>query len=163
MWRRMTGLAGLSVAFLGFGCIAAAAADTEPRDAPCEPSSSNLEYKNCLGDLYDRADKELNSVWKQVLAKIDGASHLTAKQRQTWKAELRQAQRHWDQFKEHDCKGAVLYEWWGGSGGRRRHLPLSPAPHPGPHERFKGAVSAVVLPHAAFICPRAGPPLRVPI
>jgi uncharacterized protein YecT (DUF1311 family) len=116
MWLRMTGLAGASVAFLIIGCIAAAAAGAEPRDAPCEPSQSNLEYKNCLADLYDQADKELNVVWKQVLAKIDGANHLTAKQRQTWKAELRQAQRNWVQFKEHDCKGAVLYEWWGGSG-----------------------------------------------
>ncbi|MGH6737268.1 MAG: lysozyme inhibitor LprI family protein [Methyloceanibacter sp.] len=47
----------------------------------------------------------------------DDADHLTEEQRDAWKQGLREAQRAWVEFKEHDCNGAVLYEWWGGAGG----------------------------------------------
>lgn len=84
--------------------------------AECESASSNVEIKDCLAEAYEKADKELNAVWPQVLASVDQADYLTAEQRDAWKTELRDAQRAWVQFKEHDCNGAVLYEWWGGSG-----------------------------------------------
>lgn len=63
-----------------------------------------------------KADAELNAIWPQVLASVDQADYLTPEQRAAWKAELHDAQRAWVQYKEHDCNGAVLYEWWGGSG-----------------------------------------------
>jgi uncharacterized protein YecT (DUF1311 family) len=93
-----------------------AAAQAEEPGAECASAGSNVEIKNCLAIAYQRADSELNAVWQQVLASVDDADYLTAKQRKAWKAELREAQRGWVQFKEHDCNGAVLYEWWGGSG-----------------------------------------------
>jgi uncharacterized protein YecT (DUF1311 family) len=100
-----------------FGSIAASAmaADEEP-GAACESAENNVALKQCLAEAYEQADKELNAVWKQVLASVDEADYLTAEQRDAWKTELRESQRAWVQFKEHDCNGAVLYEWWGGSG-----------------------------------------------
>ena len=83
---------------------------------PCANAETNLAMNECLGKAYPRADKELNAVWKKVMGTISDADYLTPEQRDAWKKELREAQRAWVQFKEHDCNGAVLYEWWGGSG-----------------------------------------------
>jgi uncharacterized protein YecT (DUF1311 family) len=83
--------------------------------AACKSAGSNLEIKNCLAMAYERADRELNAVWPQVLASVDRADYLTAEQRNAWKTELREAQRAWVHFKEHDCNGVVLSGWWGGS------------------------------------------------
>jgi uncharacterized protein YecT (DUF1311 family) len=82
----------------------------------CADADTNLAMKDCLGKAYLKADKELNVVWKQVLQSVGDADYLTPEQRGAWKKELREAQRAWVQFKEHDCNGAVGYEWWGGSG-----------------------------------------------
>lgn len=87
----------------------------QPGDV-CASAASNVEMKTCLARAYQHADKQLNVVWKQVLGTVDDADYLTLEQRDAWKKELRAAQRAWVQFKEHDCNGAVLYEWWGGSG-----------------------------------------------
>jgi len=115
MWlRTICTLCAVAVCLGGTG--AALAVDAEPPDAPCANAENNLAYKECLGRLYEKADRELNVVWKQVLASVDRADYLTPKQRAAWKTELRQAQRAWVQFKEHDCNGAMLYEWWGGTG-----------------------------------------------
>ena len=95
---------------------ASGAAQAQDPGAECESAGSNVEIKNCLFLAYQRADKELNAVWQQVLAVVDQADYLTPDQRKAWKTELREAQRGWVAFKEHDCNGAVLYEWWGGSG-----------------------------------------------
>ena len=82
----------------------------------CDSAASNVEIKHCLAEAYQKADTQLNVVWKQVLGTVDSADYLTPEQRDAWRKELREAQRAWVQFKEHDCNGAVLYEWWGGSG-----------------------------------------------
>lgn len=103
---------GATALWLG---LAGAALAQDP-GAACEAAMSNVEMTACLGQAYKKADKTLNAVWTQVLATVDGADYLTAEQRNAWKTELREAQRAWVQFKEHDCNGAVLYEWWGGSG-----------------------------------------------
>ncbi|MEZ5874677.1 MAG: lysozyme inhibitor LprI family protein [Hyphomicrobiales bacterium] len=98
------------IALAWLGCASAVLAQD------CDSAGSNVEIKNCLAMAYDKADAELNAIWPQVLASVDQADYLTAEQRAAWKTELREAQRAWVQFKEHDCNGAVLYEWWGGSG-----------------------------------------------
>ena len=51
-----------------------------------------------------------------MLRSVRDADYLTPDQRSAWKKELREAQRVWVQFKEHDCNDAVGYQWWGGSG-----------------------------------------------
>lgn len=115
MWLRAASILCAAVAWLGTTGVALAR-DAEPPDAPCANADNNLAYKECLGRLYEKADQDLNAVWKQVLASVDAADYLTAEQRNAWKKELREGQRAWVQFKEHDCNGAVLYEWWGGTG-----------------------------------------------
>jgi len=84
--------------------------------APCADAVTNLAMRECLGKAYERADTELNAVWTKVMANVADADYLTAAQRADWKKELLEAQRAWVQFKEHDCNGAVGFEWWGGSG-----------------------------------------------
>jgi uncharacterized protein YecT (DUF1311 family) len=109
MWLRTACILGTTLAWLG-GAAMAQVGD------PCASAESNLALKECLGKAYQKADGELNVVWKQVLGTVDSADYLTPEQRDAWRKELREAQRAWVQFKEHDCNGAVLYEWWGGSG-----------------------------------------------
>ena len=113
MWLRTTSILCAMLAWLG-GAYAAAQAE-EP-GAECASAASNVEIKNCLAIAYEKADAELNAVWKQVLASVQANDYLTPAQREAWKKELLESQRAWVQFKEHDCNGAVLYEWWGGSG-----------------------------------------------
>jgi uncharacterized protein YecT (DUF1311 family) len=92
-----------------------AAAKAEEPGPECASATSNVEIKACLAKAYERADKELNAVWKQVMANVNDADTLPAKERKAWKDELLESQRAWIQFKEHDYD-AVGYEWWGGSG-----------------------------------------------
>jgi uncharacterized protein YecT (DUF1311 family) len=82
----------------------------------CGSLSSNVEIGNCLQKAYQQADAELNKVWKQVLGSVDRADYMSAEKRAAWKDALQKAQRAWIEFREHDCKGAVGFEWDGGSG-----------------------------------------------
>jgi uncharacterized protein YecT (DUF1311 family) len=70
----------------------------------------------CIWERYEAADKQLNAVWKQVLATINPSDFMTAEQAAEWKARLLAAQRAWVTFKDEDCNGAVAYEWLGGTG-----------------------------------------------
>jgi uncharacterized protein YecT (DUF1311 family) len=112
MWRHQTIVVCVSLSLLAASGAAGFAEETNP----CDGAESNLAMNECLAKAYRSADKELNVVWKQVMRSVDGADYLTPEQRGAWKKELREAQRAWVQFKEHDCNGAVLYEWWGGTG-----------------------------------------------
>jgi uncharacterized protein YecT (DUF1311 family) len=76
----------------------------------------NILMTKCIWDRYEAADAELNEVWKQALATIVPSEFMTSDQAAEWKAELVAAQRSWVTFKDKDCKGAVAYEWFGGSG-----------------------------------------------
>jgi uncharacterized protein YecT (DUF1311 family) len=76
----------------------------------------NIAMTECIWDRYEIADKELNTVWKQVMATFDNADYLPAEQAAEWKAKLLAAQRAWITFKDEDCRGAVAFEWYGGSG-----------------------------------------------
>jgi uncharacterized protein YecT (DUF1311 family) len=81
----------------------------------CASSVSNVELQGCLGKLAETTDRELNAVWKRVLAAID-ASSLKPAQRLDWQRKLTVAQRHWVQFRQADCAEPVGYEWFGGTG-----------------------------------------------
>ena len=76
----------------------------------------NIAMTKCIWDRYEAADVELNRVWKEVLATIVPSEVLSAEQAAEWKAKLVAAQRSWVAFKDEDCRGAVAYEWFGGSG-----------------------------------------------
>jgi uncharacterized protein YecT (DUF1311 family) len=79
-------------------------------------ASTNIEMTQCIWERFKAADAELNVVWKQVNATIAPSEFLPAEQASEWKAKLLNAQRAWVTFKEEDCRGAVAYEWFGGSG-----------------------------------------------
>ena len=102
--------------------IAVMLASAMARDTPasqdglCSGSGSTLDYKNCLHQRYLAADKDLNRLWKRVIAEIRKSDYLEPALRGKWEARMREAQRNWVQFKDIDCNEVVLYEWWGGSG-----------------------------------------------
>lgn len=105
-----------AAAFLAALTLLAAPEATEAQDVnPCANAATTIEIGECLDKAYTNADAELNSVWKQVMARVGGADYLPAKERKAWKEELLSSQRAWVQFKEHDCD-AVGFEWYGGSG-----------------------------------------------
>ena len=58
-----------------------------------------------------------------MLRSVSDADYLTPEQRSAWKKELREAQRAWVQFKEHDCNGAV-----GGTNGEAARALAPPLP-----------------------------------
>jgi uncharacterized protein YecT (DUF1311 family) len=84
--------------------------------AACDSNVANVEYKQCLAEFAEKVDRELNVLWRRVLAAIDADTSLTQSQRADWKSKLAEAQRHWVQFKQADCREPVGYEWYGGSG-----------------------------------------------
>ena len=83
-------------------------------DTLCAGVETTAEMRGCLEKAYERADAELNAVWKKVMASVSAAD-MPAKDRKAWKDELLAAQRAWITFKERDC-GAVGFEWWRGTG-----------------------------------------------
>ena len=85
-------------------------------DQLCSERETNVAYKACLRRYFIGVDRELNRVWKQVIAAIRRNDYLEPKLRKKWERRLREAQRNWVRFKEIDCNDAVGYEWWGGSG-----------------------------------------------
>jgi uncharacterized protein YecT (DUF1311 family) len=82
---------------------------------PCADAGNTIEIRECLDKAYSRADAELNTVWKQVMAQVAAADYLPSKERKAWEEELLESQRAWIKFKEHDCD-AVGFEWYGGTG-----------------------------------------------
>ncbi|MCP4385731.1 MAG: DUF1311 domain-containing protein [Hyphomicrobiales bacterium] len=81
----------------------------------CANATSNVEMTDCAWKAYKAADKELNVVWKHVMATIKPEDYLPADAAKTWKDDLLSSQRAWITFKEKDCD-AVAYEWYGGTG-----------------------------------------------
>ncbi len=86
------------------------------QEDPCPEAETTVEINQCLKQLYEQADAELNRVYRAVTAHIDEADHMPAETRQQWKNQLREAQRNWIAFKETDCLEVVAYEWWQGTG-----------------------------------------------
>ena len=95
-------------------------------------ASANAGLSHCAELAFEKADAELNEVWKQIMAKFDSKadpdspSALQGPGGQTpeqaadwmtkWKAALIDAQKTWAEFKDKDCNGALSYEHMGGSG-----------------------------------------------
>ncbi len=111
MGAKMRACAGV---MLGVVLLFATSASAEDGGA-CADAETTVQMRACLDKVYERADAELNAVWKSVMAAVAAADDLSAKDRKAWKDELLQAQRGWIAFKEHDCD-AVGFEWWGASG-----------------------------------------------
>lgn len=117
MFRRLVLALPLLLALPGAG--GAADWDLPPAaiDKACPDASSDAAIADCAAKAFEKADAELNAVWKDVLAAIvpDGGS-ITAEIAAAWKADLVAAEQAWNTFKDKDCNGARSYEYWGGSG-----------------------------------------------
>ncbi|MCB1471490.1 MAG: DUF1311 domain-containing protein [Rhodobiaceae bacterium] len=105
-----------AIAGIACGLALAFGITSTPAQAACEDAGSNVEIGACLASEYERADKELNRVWKLVQQSIDASDYVPADQRKVWKKVLLEAQRGWIKLKENDCLQAVPFEWYGGSG-----------------------------------------------
>lgn len=91
-------------------------ATAQDQDETCQSFGSNVEIGRCYSEAYKTADKELNAVWKKVLASIDSSDYVPAPKRKEWRDAIVKAQRHWVSLKTYDCEKAIFFEWWGGSG-----------------------------------------------
>ena len=110
--------AAMAILVLCLGTAAAGAQTptTEDRiERACAGNMSNVELKDCLGKFAEKTDRDLNTVWRRVLASID-SSKLKPSQRLDWRRKLTAAQRHWVQFRQADCSEPVGYEWFDGTG-----------------------------------------------
>ena len=77
---------------------------------------TNAAMTQCVTDHALAADKQLNDLWPKVLAKVAAADYLSAANRKAWHDHLVASERAWSTFKDEDCKGAMSFEWYGGSG-----------------------------------------------
>jgi uncharacterized protein YecT (DUF1311 family) len=71
----------------------------------CDNASSNVEYKECQHRAYAAADRKLNQVYQQTIARLSG----------TEKQKLINAQLAWIKFRDSNCDFEV-YGSRGGSG-----------------------------------------------
>ena len=81
----------------------------------CADAQTTIEIGDCVRKEYEKADAELNAVWKKVMATFESNDYMPANARKDWKETLLASQRDWIAFKEADCK-AVGFEWYGGTG-----------------------------------------------
>ena len=79
-------------------------------------ASADAGLAHCSDEAFQKADAELNEVWKKVLATIQPSDQMPADKAQEWKDDLIAAQQAWNTFKQKDCEGARSFEYWGGSG-----------------------------------------------
>jgi uncharacterized protein YecT (DUF1311 family) len=77
----------------------------------CENAGSNADITNCLGTDYQKADAELNRIYKLAFTGLDEKAEQN----------LRKAQRAWIIYRDAQCD-AEYAKWGGGSGGPRAHL-----------------------------------------
>lgn len=72
-----------------------AAAQTEQTHDPCADAQTTVEMRNCAGKEYKKADAELNTVYKQLMATLSGKEHQAA---------LRSAQQSWLKYRDANCE-----------------------------------------------------------
>jgi uncharacterized protein YecT (DUF1311 family) len=75
------------------------------KDSPCANVVVTAELTKCLSDARDRADTKLNSVYKEIRSRLEGAEAES----------LTKTQRLWIQYRDANCSAERdLYE--GGTG-----------------------------------------------
>jgi uncharacterized protein YecT (DUF1311 family) len=114
MARPCASAAVLAIAWIGFS--QPSAAQTRAPKADCSKAGATPELNYCAELDLEKADKALNQAYRAALARIDQAMELDAKVRAEWRKTLQDAQRKWIAFRDADCKGAMAYEWYGGTG-----------------------------------------------
>ncbi len=96
--------------------LMAAIAHAQSESPDCANAQSNVEMTQCAWDAYERADRELNDVYQDALAKIEQTGADLPSGAEVWEEKFRAAQRAWIAFRDADCQELVQIEWYGGSG-----------------------------------------------
>lgn len=104
----------IPMAAVAAGLLAAGPSLAEEKPI-CENAQTTIEIGECVKKEYDKADAELNDVWKAIMATFQDKDYMPAEDVKAWKDALLASQRDWIKFKEEDCD-AVGYEWYGGTG-----------------------------------------------
>jgi uncharacterized protein YecT (DUF1311 family) len=81
----------------------------------CASAQSTAETKDCLAEQLQRADKELNAVWPQVLKSIDATPAMASKDRRKWREAIVGAQKAWVAYKQLECRGSAPNKFFGGT------------------------------------------------
>jgi uncharacterized protein YecT (DUF1311 family) len=80
--------------------------DARAREFHCDDPQNQMEMNVCAGLDFERADAELNNLWRQTIAGArarDRALDRRYDQRPTTEAKLREAQRAWLLFRDAHC------------------------------------------------------------
>ncbi len=117
--RRRSGLPCFSLtALLIFAFPAGAlSGDSSPLPADCTEAMSTVDMNNCAGAEFEKADAELNRVYKEAIASIpEMAIDEQPFDKASWEEALRASQRAWIAFRDAECEDHVEKFWGGGSG-----------------------------------------------
>ena len=87
----------------------------------CPDAQTTIEIGECVSKEYDKADAELNAVWKKVMTSFKKNDTMPAKDLKAWKETLLASQRDWIKFKEEDCDASAM----NGSAARGATTPWS--------------------------------------
>lgn len=95
-----------------------ASAGEPPPPADCTEAMSTVEMNACAGAEFEKADAELNRVYKEAIASIpEMATDEQPFDKASWEEALRASQRAWIAFRDAECEGHVEKFWGGGTGG----------------------------------------------
>jgi uncharacterized protein YecT (DUF1311 family) len=92
--------------------------DERARDFHCDDPQNQMEMNVCAGIDFDRADAELNAVWREAITEArarDREINRQYDQRPTTEAKLREAQRAWIVFRDAHCTVQGYEEARGGT------------------------------------------------
>lgn len=118
MPRRATPLKPLLLIPLLMAMVSPPSGATEPMPSDCTEAMSTIEMNACAGADFEKADAELNRVYKQALASIpEMATGEQPFDTGSWEEALRASQRAWVAFRDAECEDHIEKFWGGGTGG----------------------------------------------
>jgi uncharacterized protein YecT (DUF1311 family) len=82
----------------------------------CAKAVATVELNFCAEKELDKADAEMNEVYKKVLAYVAKSGGEKPYDPKSWEEALRASQRAWVAFRDAQCKGLVPMSWGGGTG-----------------------------------------------
>lgn len=91
-----------------------AAGEDPPVD--CANALSTHDMNFCAAGELEKADAELNEVYKKALAAIPEMASDAPYDAKSWQAALRASQRAWVTFRDAECSDHVAMFWTGGTG-----------------------------------------------
>ena len=80
---------------LCFLMLTGVAAQNQQTPDPCDNAQTTVEMRDCAGKEYQKADAELNQVYKQLMASLSDRAH---------QASLRTAQQAWLKYRDANCE-----------------------------------------------------------